>query len=565
MRNRRLVVSAAVIVAASVGFIPGIAQAAGPAAPAQGSHGTSIPEVDLGKSGAANLKTFTSPADRTVRRALPQAKGDKAAAATAQGETQAAAGNPDLSILLNAESSTAHGLDLTTTITSAQAALGVAIEWGDGTRTDLPASGSVVLNHKHVYAELGEYTVKVTVRDIGNNAEVVNDFQIMTAGSDFTPHTPTRLLDTREGIGGSKAKVPGFGTTKVKIAGNAQIPAGVTAVALNVTVTNPATAGHIRVYGSGGPRPTTSNVNFDAGQTVPNMVIVPVGKDGYVELYNSGGGAVDLIADVTGYFTRTASSGYTPLDPARLVDSREGNGTAKGLVPGFGTFTAQMSGRGGVPAGATAVALNVTTTEPQAAGHLTVYPAGQAASSTSNLNFSAGQTIANAVIVPVSADGKINVRNGSGSGTHVIVDVVGYYSTGSTSAYMPVAPERLIDTRGDANWNSGPLQAFEYLIMPLSTRNPNITGFALNSTVTNTTDHGHLSVAPDPNSREQYENGTAGEVPVPNSSTLNWTRGKTVPNLVQASTGKNGIVDFFNWSPGSTDVIVDMFGYYDKG
>ncbi|MFG2876073.1 hypothetical protein ACGFYU_13875 [Streptomyces sp. NPDC048337] len=562
MRNRRLVVSAAVIVAASVGFIPGIAQAAGPAGPAaqgKGTHGASIPDVDLSKAGSTNFKTFTSPADRTVRRALPQAKGTAAAA------PQAAGDNPDLSFTLKAESKTAHGLDLTTTITSVPASLNVTIEWGDGTKDVVAASGSVVLNKKHTYAELGEYTVKVTVTDAANQAEYVNDFSIMTAGSDFTPHTPTRLLDTREGIGGTKAKVPGFGTTKVKIAGNAQIPAGVTAVALNVTVTNPATAGHIRVYASGGDRPTTSNVNFAAGQTVPNMVIVPVGKDGLVELYNSGGGAVDLIADVTGYFTRTASSGYTPLDPARLVDTREGNGTAKGLVPGFGTFTAQMSGRGGVPAGVTAVALNVTTTEPQAAGHLTVYPAGQAASSTSNLNFSAGQTIANAVIVPVSADGKINVRNGSGSGTHVIVDVVGYYSPASTSSYMPVAPERLIDTRGDANWNSGPLQAFEYLIMPLSTRNPNTTGFVLNTTVTNTTEHGHLSVAPDPNSAEQYENHTDVEVPVPNSSNLNWTAGKTVPNLVQASSGKNGIVDFFNWSPGNTDVIVDIFGYYDKG
>ncbi|MBT2478799.1 PKD domain-containing protein [Streptomyces sp. ISL-94] len=529
--------------------------------------------MDLSKSGSANFKTFTSPADRTVRRALPQAKGGKAAAATPQAdaqatpqaETQAAAGNPDLSILLNAASKTAHGLDLTTTITSAPASLSVTVEWGDGTKDVVSASGSAVLNQKHTYAELGEYTVRVTVTDAANQAEVVNDFPIMTAGSDFTPHTPTRLLDTREGIGAQKAKVAGFGTTKVKIAGNAQIPAGVTAVALNVTVTNPATAGHIRVYGSGGPRPTTSNVNFAAGQTVPNMVIVPVGKDGSVELYNSGEGSVDLIADVTGYFTRTKSSGYTPLNPARLVDSREGLGTSKGLVPGFGTFTAQMSGLGGVPAGATAVALNVTITEPQAAGHLTVYPAGQAASSTSNLNFSGGQTIANAVIVPVSADGKINVRNGSWAGTHVIVDVVGYYSPGSTSAYMPVTPERLLDTRGDENWNSGPLLGFEYLYMPLSTRNPDITGFALNSTVTNTTDHGHLSVAPDPNTREQYQNGTAVSPPVPNSSTLNWTPGKTVPNLVQASTGKNGIIDFFNWSPGNTDVIVDVFGYYDKG
>ncbi|MFE6848118.1 hypothetical protein [Streptomyces sp. NPDC057686] len=80
----------------------------------------------------------------------------------------------------------------------------------------------------------------------------------------------------------------------------------------------------------------------------------------------------------------------------------------------------------GIPAGVSAVALNVTVTNPREAGHLTVFPSGQTAPTTSNLNFTAGQTIANSVIVPVGADGKIDVRNGAWAGTDVIVDVVGY-------------------------------------------------------------------------------------------------------------------------------------------
>uniref|UniRef100_A0AAU2JQD7 PKD domain-containing protein n=1 Tax=Streptomyces sp. NBC_00049 TaxID=2903617 RepID=A0AAU2JQD7_9ACTN len=546
-------------IVAAVGFLPGTAHAAGPGP--SDAHGVTAPDKDLAKAAASNFKTFTSPADRTVRRALPAAKGKAAAAPQAQ----AADGNPNLGILLNASSTTAHGLELRTTITSADSALDVTVEWGDGTKDVASASGSIELSHKHTYAELGEYTVRVTVKDPANQAEVVNDFPVMTAGSDFTPLAPTRLLDTREGIGAAKGKVKGFGTARVKIAGNGKIPAGATAVVLNVTVTNPAKAGHITVFGEGGDRPTTSNVNFEAGQTVPNLVIVPVGKNGYVDLYNHGESAVDLIADVTGYFTRTQSSGYTPLNPARLVDSREGTGTRKGFVPGFGTFTTQISGRGGVPAGATAVALNVTVTEPKADGHLTVFPGGQATPATSSLNFTTGQTVANSVIVPISADGKINIRNGSWAATHVIADVVGYYSPDSTSAYLPVLPERLLDTRGDEHWNDGPLLGFEYLYMPLSWRNPNITGFALNATVTNTTDNGHLTVAPDPNTKAQYDSRTAQWPEKPNSSNLNWTTGKTVPNLVQASTGANGIIDFWNWSPGNTDVIVDIFGYYDKG
>ncbi|WP_284573924.1 hypothetical protein [Streptomyces sp. 2P-4] len=154
-------------------------------------------------------------------------------------------------------------------------------------------------------------------------------------------------------------------------------------------------------------------MNYTAGQTIPNQVIVPVGKDGYIELYNGGWNAVDLIADVTGYFDRAAADGYTSLNPVRFVDTREGLGAARGQVAGQDTFGVQITGRSGIPAGATAVALNVTVTNPRETGHLTVFPSGQAAPSTSSLNFTAGQTVANSVIVPVGADGKINVRNGA--------------------------------------------------------------------------------------------------------------------------------------------------------
>ena len=73
------------------------------------------------------------------------------------------------------------------------------------------------------------------------------------------------------------------------------------AVALNVTVANPTAAGYITVWPSGTPRPETSNLNFQAGQNIPNLVIVPVGADGKIQLFNGSGGTVQLIADVAGY------------------------------------------------------------------------------------------------------------------------------------------------------------------------------------------------------------------------------------------------------------------------
>ncbi|MFI8274977.1 PKD domain-containing protein [Streptomyces sp. NPDC085929] len=560
MRSRRLVVSAAVVVAASVGFIPGMAQAAGPAAgpSAPVAKGVSAPGADLAKLGASEVKKFHSPAEHSVRKALPAAKGQTAA--TAQ-SAEAAVGNPDLGLVLDAQSKSAHGIEVRAQVLSSPGAtLRVTYNWGDGTTDGADALPGQEVSLKHSYAELGEYNVKVTVTDAANQAEVVNELPLSTVGSDFTPYTPTRLLDTRTGTGAPMGMVKAYSSAKVKIAGNGKIPAGVTAVALNVTVTNAANPGHVTAFPGGGTRPTTSNLNFEAGQTVPNLVVVPVGKDGTVELYNGSWTAVDLIADITGYFTRTAASGYTPMAPVRAVDTRSGQGAPQGQVAGRGTIGVQLGGWY-VPANATAVALNVTATGPREDGHLTAYPSGQQAPNTSNVNFKAGQTVANSVVVPVGPDGKVNVLNGAWAGTDVIVDVVGYYSPDSSGSFMPVTPGRMLDTRA---WGQGPMYPRGYIWMPISHGEQGIAGYVLNTTVTNTKDAGFLSVAPDTNTPDQYESGTEAQLTRPTASTLNWTAGKTVPNLVQASSGGvNGVVDFWNQSWDTTDLIVDIFGYYE--
>ncbi|MBT2452838.1 hypothetical protein J7F03_38570 [Streptomyces sp. ISL-43] len=522
------------------------AHAADPVTP--GAQGVAAPGMDL-KKASEGFQTFTSPADRTVRKALSAAKGAAVA-------SQAEAGNPGLGIVLEAQAVSAHGFELKTTVDSANTQLNVVIDWGDGNFDRADPYGAAVLTHTHTYAKLGEYPVKITVTDAANNAEVTNVLPLETAGSDFTPYGPTRLLDTRNGTGAAKAKVAPYATSRVKVAGNGKIPAGVTAVVLNVTVTNTTSAGHVTAFASGRERPTTSNVNFEAGQTVPNLVIVPVGKDGYVELYNGGWESVDLIADVTGYFGRKAAGGYTPRTPARIVDTRVGDGVKRGQVPGQGSFKIQM------PAGLhTALALNVTVTNPRQDGHLTAYPSDQPVPTTSNVNFSAGQTVANSVIVPVAADGSVTIRNGSWQPTDVVVDLVGSYGIDSSGSFVPFdKPVRRLDTRA---WDKGQSPARGYTYIPFSPGEDGVAGYVLNTTVTNTRGDGFLSVAPDPNTVEQYRNKTNGWPERPVSSALNWTAGKTVPNLVQASSGNNGIVDFWNQGWQDVDLIVDIFGYYD--
>ncbi|MFE9633310.1 PKD domain-containing protein [Streptomyces sp. NPDC006463] len=551
MRNRRLVVSAA-LVAAGIGLIPGMARAAGPVEPS--GPGVAASAGAPGKAKASTAETFRSPADRTVVTSSPTAP-----------RATAAAGNPGLAIGLETTAYSAHTVNLQTTVTSADAVLDVVIDWGDGATDKLAPSGSAVLNRTHTYAEVGTYTVTVTVKDWTNNVTAANVVKAVTAGTEFTAHAPTRLLDTRAGTGAAKAKVGARGVVALKVGGNAQIPADVAAVALNVTVTNATDAGHIAVQpGKDFIQPTTSNLNYAAGQTVPNLVIVPV-VDGYVHLVNGGWASVDLIADVTGYFTHSAAAGYSPLTPVRAVDTREGLGAAKGQVPGYGTFGVEIADRRGVPKGATAVSLNLTVTNPQEAGHLTAYPSGQTAPSTSSVNFSAGQTVANSVIVPVGPDGRISIRNGSWKPADVVIDVVGYYSPDSRAALRPVSePFRLIDTREEAWYRTaGPVPAREYLLLPLLGDSPGpVTGWVLNTTVTNTRGAGFLSVAPDPNTWTDYQKGLQVRPERPVSSSLNWTRGATVPNLVQTSGGKGDVIDFWNqgWEP--VDVIVDCLGFY---
>ncbi|MFI1286806.1 hypothetical protein ACH4U5_39715 [Streptomyces sp. NPDC020858] len=569
MQRHRVMISAAVV-AAAIGFVPNVAQASDQPADRTGSVAA---KIDSAKAAAASSAVFHSPAERTVRKATTTAPADAgkngkaaaapqtAAAGTGTG-TGAAKDNPGLAVDLLASGTTAHGFSLASQIsTSVESSIRVEINWGDGQTETTHTTNAQLLKSNHKYSEVGNHKVTVTLTDLNNNVTATNSVEVQANGSKFTPHGPTRLLDTRDGTGTGTAAGPvgAYGTTRVKVGGNSGIPAGATAVALNVTVTNARSGGHITAYPSGTEQPKTSNVNFVAGQTVPNMTIVPVGADGYVELVNRSYGDVDLIADVTGYFTRTNASGYTSLDPARIVDSRVGLGTSWGQVAGQSTFPVQIAGQAGVPSwGVTAVALNVTVTNPRNAGHLTLFPSGQQAPSTSNVNFTSGQTIANSVIVPVGPDGRINVRNGGWDPADVIVDVVGYYSPDSKAAYLPVTPTRLYDSR---EWSPVPGQDYSYL--PLGDGKPWVTGYVLNATVTNTQGDGHLTVAPDPNTWSQYLSGTQIRPTPPNSSSLNWTKGATVPNLVQASTGKNGVIDLWNRSWQPTDMVVDMFGLYE--
>ena len=253
--------------------------------------------------------------------------------------------------------------------------------------------------------------------------------------SALAPLTPGRLMDSREGQSTVDGLFAGIGVraassiTELQVGGRGGVPMDAAAVVLNVTVTGAQGSGFITVFPCGEALPTASNLNFVAGDTVPNAVVVKLGAGGRVCLF-AAESATHLIADTNGYFP--AGSGFAPLTPGRLMDSREGQSTVDGLFAGIGVRAAssitelQVGGRGGVPMDAAAVVLNVTVTGAQGSGFITVFPCGEALPTASNLNFVAGDTVPNAVVVKLGAGGRVCLFAAE-SATHLIADTNGYF------------------------------------------------------------------------------------------------------------------------------------------
>jgi murein DD-endopeptidase MepM/ murein hydrolase activator NlpD len=371
----------------------------------------------------------------------------------------------------------------------------------------------------------------------------------------FRSIAPARILDTRNTIG----QIRGGQTVNVPVVGTGGVPAsGVAAVALNITVTGAGGPGYVTLFPAGSPQPTSSSINYKAWDTVANLVQAPVGSGGNASIY-VGGAAVSVIADVVGYYLNDLSTGnglYHPLTPARIADSRSSLGLA--VPPGPNqSEDLQVTGHGGVPAtGVTGVILNLTATSPTTAGWLSVSPSGSALG-TSNLNFSAGQTIANRVVTGVGADGKVTIHNGAGT-VQVIVDVVGWFSDASAPAatsgrYLGLLPTRVLDTRLGIG-GVGTLSPGQTLvtIAGLGGVPPGGTvAVIMNLTATNGTAPGDfLSLYP-------------SNVTNPNTSDINFSAGENRANHVVSRLGSDGKVALYN-ATGQVDAIIDVSGYYSN-
>jgi subtilisin family serine protease len=246
----------------------------------------------------------------------------------------------------------------------------------------------------------------------------------------YIPLDPARVLDTRDGTGAPATRLGPNSSITVQLAGRGGIPTtGATAVALNLAAINPTQTSFITAYPTGTTKPLASNLNLTPGLTTPNLVIAKLGANGTITLYNNSG-TVDLIADITGWYdtggATTTGARYLPLDPTRVLDTRDGTGAPATRLGPNSSITVQLTGRGGIPTtGATAVALNLAAINPTQTSFITAYPTGTTKPLASNLNLTPGLTTPNLVIAKLGANGTITLYNNSGT-VDLIADITGW-------------------------------------------------------------------------------------------------------------------------------------------
>lgn len=331
------------------------------------------------------------------------------------------------------------------------------------------------------------------------------------------PVTPERVLDTR-------STAP-LGPREVRHAALAP-PAGAVAGLIAVTGVGPAQETYLTVGPTGTATLEVSSLNLRPGLgPVSNQLVVPLGVDGGVDVYNNSG-TVDVVLDLMGWLVTDADAPRVALVPARVADTRQPGATALGPQEERAIHV--------VAAGtAAAVGIVLTSTRASAPSFLTAWAEGPRPF-TSVQNPMPGLDRAADLVVPVDPQGDIHLYNNSGS-VDVIVDLLAVFPIGSGAGprYHPSAPRRLYDSRD----TDGPLVPD----VPRAVSGVAATVQA-NVVATETTTFGHV---------------TAWEVgPWPGTSNLNFAPGITVAQQVAAG-GPGGLTV---QTSGSCQVVIDTSG-----
>jgi hypothetical protein len=250
-----------------------------------------------------------------------------------------------------------------------------------------------------------------------------------------TAITPTRVLDTRAGIGAPRGRLnPG---AVITLAIPSAAGAGATSVLVNLTATDALGTGHVTAWPCNEAMPATSVLNFTTGHAVPNLIAIKLPAGG---LCLASSAPVHVLGDVQGWFTGTTD--FQGTTPSRVLDTRLTRNPLGVMVE----RRLRLAGTGGVPVGAAAVAVNLTVVNLSSAGYVVAYPCGQSTDS-STVNFRAGETVANLAFVALAGGDLCLIAS---IATDIIVDSFGW--TNSANELRVKSPARVIDTRQPTKW-----------------------------------------------------------------------------------------------------------------
>jgi len=402
------------------------------------------------------------------------------------------------------------------------------------------------------------YTFTVTAGNVVGTGPASDPSAPVTPfpGATYRPVPPVRLLDTRF-ANGLTGKLVAYTPRTFQIATRGGIPADATAVTANATIVNATSAASLYLGPTAIARPSTFTIRFNRNDTTAFGVTVALSGAGTMSAtYIAGSGTTDLVIDVTGYFTRdTAGGTYHALTPARLLDSRYGNGLSGKFLANV-PRTLIVATRGGVPANAKAITGNVTVVNSTSSFAVYVGPDPIAKPSSSTLNFKAGQIRANSLTVALSATGTISATfmANPGNKTDLVFDVTGYYTEDLTGdSYVPIAPARMVDTRV-ANGLSSKVGANAPRTFQVRGRG----GVPLNATAVT----GVLSAV------NQTRSGAIFLGPVatakPSTSALNFLKTDAAANGVTVALSPSGTLSVTYMVPAgyTTDVLFDVTGYF---
>ena len=248
-------------------------------------------------------------------------------------------------------------------------------------------------------------------------------------------------------------------------------------------------------------------------------------------------------------------SGYVPITPLRVLSSRDGIG----LIGPFSSNvprTFAVAGVGNIPGNADAITGNLTVTGQTAAGYVALTPTETANPASSTLNFPLGDNRANNVTIALSPGGTLSAVYKAAVGRHVnvILDVTGYFLSGSGQHYFTTVPTRILESRsslGAPTFHANVAQTFA--VQGVAGIPAEATAITANLTVTGQTKAGYVSLTP------TLDNS-------PSTSTINFPVGDTRANGLTIPIGPNGNVSaVYRAASGTANLILDVTGYYSAG